>query len=54
MDLESRSAFVLSILAAFVVGAYLGSQRYAKGPHDGAGEEAEFRQLDAMIPMRDG
>ena len=50
MDLESRSAFVLSILASVVLGAYLGSERYAKhapGPR-------EYQQIDAMIPMRDG
>ena len=50
MDLESRSAFILSILGSLVLGAYLGSEHYAKhapDPHD-------YRQIDAMIPMRDG
>jgi predicted acyl esterase len=50
MDLESRSAFVLSILASVVLGAYLGSEHYAKtqgAPHD-------YDAIDAMIPMRDG
>jgi putative CocE/NonD family hydrolase len=50
MDLESRSAFVLSILASVVLGAYLGSERYAK-TH---GAAHDYEQIDAMIPMRDG
>src|SRR5450755_4476740 len=50
MDLESRSAFVLAVLASVVLGTYLGSEHYAKHappPHD-------YDQIDAMIPMRDG
>jgi putative CocE/NonD family hydrolase len=50
MTLESRSAFVLSLVGCTVVGAYLGSMRYARAPvarHD-------FEQIDAMVPMRDG
>ena len=56
MDLESRSAFVLSILASVVVGAYLGSLRYASSTPAAraARGEPEFDQLDVMIPMRDG
>jgi putative CocE/NonD family hydrolase len=50
MSLESRSAFVLSIVGSVLVGAYLGSLRYAKAPI----ERHDFRQIDAMVPMRDG
>ncbi len=50
MTLESRSAFVLSIVGCVLVGAYVGSLQYERSPvlrHD-------FEQIDAMIPMRDG
>src|ERR1019366_8262764 len=50
MNLESRSAFVLSILASVVLGAYLGSEHYAKHAPD----RHVYDQIDAMIPMRDG
>jgi uncharacterized protein len=50
MDLESRSAFVLSILGSVVLGAYLGSEHYAKNPRD----PRDFEAIDAMVPMRDG
>jgi putative CocE/NonD family hydrolase len=50
MDLESRSAFVLSILGSVVLGAYLGREHYAKNPRD----PHDFARIDAMVPMRDG